>query len=57
MSPLSPHQSSVANLKGNDITAQLVGSRVKFDYCGVDRAIALLREQYAMGTVEIKVLR
>ncbi|VEP16495.1 Membrane-bound metal-dependent hydrolase (fragment) [Hyella patelloides LEGE 07179] len=39
------------------VTASLVGSRVKFNYCGLDRAIALLREQYAVGTVEIKLIK
>ncbi len=39
------------------VTASLVGSRVKFDYCDLDGAIALLREQYAVGTVEVRILR
>ena len=38
-------------------TAQLVGNRIKFSYCGLDRAIALLKEQYAVGSVEIKIVR
>jgi inner membrane protein len=38
-------------------TAQLVGNRIKFEYCGLERAIALLKEQYAVGTVEIKVVQ
>ena len=38
-------------------TAALIGSRVKFSYCGLDKAIALLKEQYAIGTVEIKIVR
>ena len=28
---------------------------VKFRYCSLERAIALLREQYAVGTVEVKI--
>ena len=39
------------------VTASLVGSRVKFDYCGLSRAITLLREQYAVGTVEVKFVK
>ncbi|PSB08896.1 hypothetical protein C7B62_15090 [Pleurocapsa sp. CCALA 161] len=39
------------------VTAQLVGSRVKFDYCSLDDAIALMIEQYAVGSVEVKILR
>ena len=39
------------------VTAQLVGNRIKFDYCRLDRAIALLKEQYAVGTVEVKVVK
>lgn len=27
-----------------------------FEYCGLSRAIALLREQYAVGMVEVKVV-
>lgn len=38
------------------VTAQLVGSRIKFSYCGLERAIALLREQYAVGIVTAKVI-
>ncbi len=37
-------------------TAELVGNRIKFSYCGVGRAIALLKEQYAVGNVEIRVV-
>ena len=39
------------------VTASLVGSRVKFDYCELSRAIAILREQYAVGTVEVRIVR
>ena len=38
-------------------TAALSGNRIKFSYCGLERAIALLKEQYAVGTVEVKVVR
>jgi hypothetical protein len=39
------------------VTAELVGSSLKFNYCELDRAIALLKEQYAVGTVEVKVVQ
>jgi hypothetical protein len=46
------------------VTAELVGSSVKFSYCRLDRAItslsfanALLREQYAVLTVEIRIVQ
>ncbi|MGK7935128.1 MAG: hypothetical protein AB4206_04895 [Xenococcaceae cyanobacterium] len=39
------------------VTAVLSGSSIKFNYCDLERAIALLNEQYAVGTVEVKVVR
>ena len=39
------------------VTAELVGSSLKLNYCGVDRAIALLKEQYAVGNIEVKIWR
>jgi inner membrane protein len=39
------------------LTAELVGSSLKLNYCGLERAIALLKEQYAVGSVEVKILR
>ena len=38
-------------------TAALRGNRIKFSYCRLDRAIAYLNEQYALGTLEIKVVQ
>ncbi len=38
-------------------TAAFSGNRIRFSYCEVGRAIGLLKEQYAVGTVEIKVVR
>ncbi|MGB5710284.1 MAG: hypothetical protein WBM44_05165, partial [Waterburya sp.] len=38
-------------------TAELVGSSLKFSYCELERAIAILNEQYALGTLEIKVVK
>jgi inner membrane protein len=39
------------------VTAQVVGSSLKLNYCGLDRAIAFLKDQYAVGTLEIKVVQ
>jgi inner membrane protein len=39
------------------VTAELVGSSLKLNYCGLERAIAYLEEQYAVGTVEVKIVR
>ena len=37
-------------------TAALSGNRIKFSYCSLDRAIALLKEQFAVGTVEVRII-
>ncbi|AFZ38324.1 Protein of unknown function DUF457, transmembrane (plasmid) [Stanieria cyanosphaera PCC 7437] len=39
------------------VTATVVGNSLKLNYCGLDRAIALLKEQFAVGTVEVKIWR
>ena len=46
--PIEPNQMA---------TASLVGSRIKFEYCELDRAIAYLKDQYAVGTVEVKIVQ
>ena len=46
--PIEPNQMA---------TAELVGSRIEFSYCGLDRAIALLKGQYAVGNVEARMTR
>lgn len=46
--PIEPNQMT---------TAVLSGDRIKFSYCSLDRAIALLKEQYAVGSVEIKIAK
>ena len=46
--PLEPNQMATAVLSGN---------RIKFEYCGLSRAYAYLKEQYAVGTVEVKVVQ
>ena len=46
--PIEPNQMATAAVSGN---------RIKFEYCGLSRAIALLKEQYAVGTVEVRIVR
>jgi inner membrane protein len=38
-------------------TISLSGAAVNLDYCGVEEAIAVLREQYAVGTVTAKIVQ
>jgi hypothetical protein len=38
------------------VTAELVGSSLKLNYCNLEKAIAFLNEQYAIGTIQIKVV-
>ena len=38
-------------------TAALSGNRIEFEYCGLSRAIVYLKDQYAVGTLEIKVVQ
>ena len=46
--PIEPNQMA---------TASLTGSTIKFSYCELERAIALLNGQYAIGTVEVKIVK
>jgi inner membrane protein len=39
------------------VTASVVGSSVKFSYCELEKAIAYLNAQYAVGTLQIKVMQ
>jgi inner membrane protein len=38
------------------VTAELVGNSIKFSYCDLGSAIAFLNAQYAIGTIQIKVV-
>ena len=46
--PLEPNQM---------VTAQLVGSKVQFSYCGLGDVIGYLKEQYAVGMGKIKIVQ
>jgi inner membrane protein len=39
------------------VTAFVVGSSLKFSHCGLGDAIDLLKEQYAVGTVEVRIVQ
>jgi inner membrane protein len=38
-------------------TVSLAGAAVKLEYCGVEGAIAVLKDQYAVGTVTAKIVQ
>lgn len=42
--------------KNSYATASLSGSKLAFSYCPLDKAIALLKGQYAVGTVEVRMI-
>ena len=46
MIPIEPNQM---------VTAELVGIRLKLNYYGLSRAIVYLKEQYAVGNIEVKI--
>ncbi len=39
------------------VTAELVGGSLKFNYCELGRAIAMFKEQYVIGTIEVRIVR
>jgi inner membrane protein len=39
------------------VTAEVVGSSLKLNYCNLGKAIAYLKEQYVVGSVEVKVIQ
>ena len=45
--PIEPKQMQKASLSGNSL---------KLNYCPIDMAIALLNGQYAIGTIEVKII-
>ena len=38
-------------------TISLAGATVQLDYCRIEEAIAILKEQYAVGTVTAKIIQ
>ena len=51
-----PEDIQIPFTKNNYATANLSGTTLKFSYCPLDRAIAHLKDQYVIGTVEIKIV-
>ncbi len=61
-----PEDIQIPLKKNHYATASLNGTTLKLSYCPLDKAIgfasarsaiALLREQYAVGTVEVRIMR
>ena len=52
-----PEDIQIPFTKNEYATASLNGTTLKISYCPLDKAIALLREQYAIGTVEVKIVK
>ena len=52
-----PEDIQIPFTKNNYTTASLNGTTLKLSYCPLDKAVALLREQYAVGTVEVKIVQ
>ena len=51
-----PEDIQIPFTKNNYATASLVGTTLKLSYCPLDRAIEYLKDQYAIGTIEIKIV-
>ena len=52
-----PEDIKIPFTKNSYATASLNGTTLKLSYCPLDKAIALLREQYAVGTVEVRIVQ
>ena len=52
-----PEDIQIPLKKNNCATASLNGTTLKLSYCLIDDAIALLKEQYAVGNIEVKIWR
>lgn len=50
-----PEDIQIPFTKNSHATASLNGTTLKLSYCPMSKAIALLREQYAVGSIEIKI--
>ena len=51
-----PEDIQIPFSKNNYTTASLSGTTLKLSYCPIDKAIALLNEQYAMGSIEVRIV-
>ena len=52
-----PEDIQIPFTKNEYATASLNGTTLKISYCPLDKAIALLNGQYAIGNVEVKIVR
>ena len=52
-----PEDIQILLKKNNYATVSLNGTTLKLSYCPLGEVIALLREQYAVGTVEVRIVR
>ncbi|MGB5711300.1 MAG: metal-dependent hydrolase, partial [Waterburya sp.] len=52
-----PEDVRIAIERNQMTTATLSGNRIRFEYCSLGRAIAILKDQYSLGTVEVKVVQ
>ena len=52
-----PEDIQIPFTKNEYTTASLNGTTLKISYCPLDKAIALLRGQYAVGNVEIRIVQ
>ncbi|MGV2831609.1 metal-dependent hydrolase [Myxosarcina sp. GI1(2024)] len=52
-----PEDVKIAIESNQMATAVLSGNRIRFDYCKLDRAILFLNEQYAVGTIDVKIVQ
>ena len=52
-----PEDMSLPILPDQYQTISLSGATVNLEYCGISEAIALLKEEYAIGTVTAKIIQ
>ena len=52
-----PEDIQIPLKKNSYATASLNGTTLKLSYCPIDKASALLKEQYAVGTVELRIIQ
>jgi len=52
-----PEDIQIPFTKNEYATALLSGTTLKISYCPLDKAIALLRGQYAVGMVEVRIVQ
>ncbi len=51
-----PEEMKLTSQPGEYPSVSLLGSTVQMDYCGIESAIAVLKDQYAIGTLTAKII-